>query len=186
VRRFATLLALGALTAGCDGSSPPERGASPSASSDAATTTLPPPPTTTAEAAPPPQPLRGLPRYTAGYESWTRLSAERIPPRDSDPHLGTKQVYASRPPRANGVYRYGSIVVKEARRPGKSFVGLVAAMRKVRGADPEHNDWVFVEWTRERRSDAFSETASGAVCTSCHVGAAESDYVWIAELGLTR
>jgi hypothetical protein len=186
VRRVATLLALGALTVGCDGSSPADPEASPPTSSEAATTPLPPPPTTTAEAAPPPQPLAGLPSYTAGYESWTRLNAEAIPPRDSDPHLGTKEVYVSRPPRANGVYRYGSIVVKEARRPGKSFVGLVAVMRKVRGADPAHNDWVVVEWTRERRTEAFDETASGAVCSSCHMGAAESDYVWIAELGLTR
>ena len=123
------------------------------------------------------EPLPGLPRWTAGYRRWTKLNAKPLPPRDSDPHLGTKDVYASRAPTA-GVYPVGTVVVKEAMRPERSFVGLVAAMRKVAGADPEHNDWVFVEWTRDAEAERFSELARGAVCTSCHVGAAEQDYVF--------
>jgi hypothetical protein len=62
-------------------------------------------------------------------------------------------------------------VVKEAVRPGADFIGLIAVMRKRRGADPEHNDWVFVEFTREAESARFGEIGSGSVCWSCHVGA---------------
>ncbi len=160
--------------------------------SEETTTAAPPSPTTTAAAATttpaaveePPAPLPGLPRFTAGYDEWPKLNGKRLPPRDSDPHLGTKQVYASKPARPGGVFPNGTIIVKEAARPGKDFVGLVAVMRKKPGADPAHNDWVFVEWTREAPDERFSEVASGAVCWSCHAGAAEHDYVWISELGL--
>ena len=50
-------------------------------------------------------------------------------------------------------------------------------MRKERGADPEHDDWIFVEYTRAAAGDRFGEVASGAVCWSCHVGA-QLDYVF--------
>jgi hypothetical protein len=123
------------------------------------------------------EPLPGLPRWTAGYRRWTKVNTKPLPPRDSDPHLGTKDVYASRAPRA-GVYAVGTVVVKEAMRPGKDFVGLVAAMRKVAGANPEHNDWVFVEWTRDAEAETFTELARGEVCTSCHAGVADRDYVF--------
>jgi hypothetical protein len=59
-------------------------------------------------------------------------------------------------------------------------------MRKGRGTDSEHNDWRFVEFTRDGKSDPFSETARGAVCWTCHMGAAQTDYVWIYTLGLAR
>lgn len=42
-----------------------------------------------------PAPLSGLPAYTAGFDSWTRLNKRPIPPRSSDPHLGTKNVYVN-------------------------------------------------------------------------------------------
>lgn len=137
--------------------------------------------TTTEEATPPPPPapeaLPGLPGWTAGYREWMRLNADPIPPRDSDPHLGTKQVYASRQ-RLRNAYPPGTVIVKEARRPGADFVGLVAGMRKVPGRNPDHNDWVFVEWTRESRDAPFTELARGAVCESCHSGVAGQDYVF--------
>jgi hypothetical protein len=59
-------------------------------------------------------------------------------------------------------------------------------MRKEQGADPAHNDWRFVEFTRDDRRDRFSETASGAICWTCHMGAAKTDYVWIYTLGLGK
>lgn len=136
---------------------------------------------TTTEEAPPPPPapeaLPGLPAWTAGYREWMRLNADPIPPRDSDPHLGTKQVYASSE-RLRNVFPPGTVIVKEARRPGADFVGLVAGMRKVPGSNPAHNDWVFVEWTRESRDARFTELARGAVCESCHSGVAPQDYVF--------
>ena len=134
--------------------------------------------TTTAEEQPKAMP--GLPAFTAGYSGWTKLNAKPLPPRDSDPHLGTKNVYASREPGSNGLFPNGTIVVKEGFRPGKDFIGLIATMRKRKGADPAHNDWVFVEWARDSENEPFSELARGAVCYGCHVGASKSDYVWTA------
>jgi hypothetical protein len=160
---------------------------------------LPPPPTApepTASTEPEPPPaateeqtkaLPGLPGYTAGYELWIRLDDKPIPPRPAgDAHLGTKKVYSSRPPRANGDFPDRTIIVKEAIRPGKDFLGLIAIMRKEEGADPAHNDWRFVEFTRGGRRDHFAETASGTICWTCHMGAAKTDYVWIYTLGLAR
>jgi len=118
----------------------------------------------------------GLPGWTAGYRRWTKLAAD-LPPRDSDPHLGTKNVFASKPP-ADGVFPVGTVVVKEGFRPGKDFVGLIATMRKVEGADPEHGDWVWIEWARDEPNAAFSELARDSVCWSCHVSAEDKDWVF--------
>jgi hypothetical protein len=153
----------------------PETTTAPEATAPAATTEE-----TTTEAAPPPKPKAppGVPGFVAGYRTWVKLNEAPIPPRDSDPHNGTKDVFASRERLANGRFPLGTIVVKEATRPGAAFIGLIAIMRKQRGADPEHNDWVFVEYTREAADAAFGEQAAGAVCWSCHVGARELDYVF--------
>ena len=51
-------------------------------------------------------------------------------------------------------------------------------MRKVKGADPAHNDWRFVEYTRSSASARFSQIASAAVCWTCHAGAKKTDYVF--------
>ena len=105
--------------------------------------------------------------------------AERraLPPRDSDPHLGTKNVYVSAEA-VDGVYPVGTMIVKEGFRPDKDFVGLIATMRKLEGENPEVNDWVFVEWAREEAGAPFTELASGGVCESCHGGVASQDYVF--------
>jgi hypothetical protein len=173
------------LLAACGGSSEPAVEPAPSTEPEAApapATTEPEVTTTEAEpepeAEPPPRSPPGTARWIAGYRDWPRLNAEPIPPRASDPHEGTKEVYASQPRRANGTFPYGTVVVKEAVRPGKDFVGLVAAMRKRRGANPEHSDWIFVEWVRDARGDRYRELARDAVCWSCHVGARELDYVF--------
>jgi hypothetical protein len=141
-----------------------------------------PPPTTTREL----RALSGLPPYTAGYRSWLKLNRNPIPPRASgDAHLGTKNVFASSK-RMDGRFPAGTILVKEAVRPGKDFLGLIAVMRKRQGSDPAHNDWQFLEFTRERRKARFSLTARDEVCWNCHMGAEETDYVWIYTLGLGR
>jgi hypothetical protein len=185
---LALLLALVVALAACGGE--PDPPSAPAAAPEPeTTTTTPPPPTgeattteeTTTEAAPPqPEPKAppGVPSFVAGYRDWAKLNDAPIPPRDSDPHNGTKDVFASRERLANGRFPAGTVVVKEATRPGADFIGLIAIMRKQRGADPEHNDWVFVEYTREAANAAFSEQAAGAVCWSCHVGARDLDYVF--------
>ena len=102
---------------------------------------------------PTPLPGAGLPRQVLGYQDWLRLNEDPIPPiEDGDAHLGTKDVYATpRADRSGGaiVYPDGTIIVKEATRPDTDFIGLVAVMRKEAGADPDHGDWVFVEYTRD-------------------------------------
>jgi hypothetical protein len=170
------LLVIGVLVfAGCGSD---EEAAPPAATGPPETVTAPPEvPGTTTEI---PAPLPGLPKSIAGYREWIKLNKASIPPRDSDPHLGTKEVYASKEMRSNGLFPNGTIIVKEATRPGKDFLGLIAIMRKERGADPAHNDWLFVEYTRESKSERFSKLASGAVCYGCHVGAEATDYVWTA------
>lgn len=133
------------------------------------------------EPAPEPEPepelLPGLPRQLAGYDRWTRLNAHPIAPRSPDSHEGTKNVYANEEA-AGGRYPDGAIVVKDAVRPAKDFVGLVAMMRKERGAQPDHNDWVWIEWVRDAPDEEFRQLARGAVCYGCHVGARETDYVF--------
>jgi hypothetical protein len=119
-----------------------------------------------------------VPAFVADYRDWIKLNDAPIPPRSSDPHNGTKNVYASKERLAGGRFPAGTIVVKDATRPGADFIGLIAIMRKERGADPAHRDWVFVEYTRDARNERFEETASGAVCWSCHMGALDSDYVF--------
>jgi hypothetical protein len=179
--RPVAVLALAAALGGCGGGTEPESrteaGSAPATTQPATTgpATEPEPPPTEAEA--PPEPDPGLPAWTAGYAEWSRLNAAPIPPRDSDPHLSTKNVYASRPA-TGGVFPPGTIVVKEGVRPGTTFVGLIAAMRKLAGANPEHDDWVFVEWSRNAAGDPFTKLAEGAVCESCHAGAAGGDYVF--------
>jgi hypothetical protein len=130
------------------------------------------------------EPLRGLPAYTAGFESWLRLNRLPIPPRSSDPHFGTKNVYVNQPRRriAPGgrqrfPYPYGTVIVKSATRQNQRHA-LVAVMRKVRGANRAHNDWVMVEFTRSSPRARYEKVASGRVCTGCHVQAKRRDYVF--------
>jgi hypothetical protein len=192
VRRLlllASSLALALSACGGDGSEPD---AAPAETTTAPETTTAAEPTTSAETTteesettteeeaepPPPRAPRGVPGFVAGYRTWTKLNDAPIPPRSSDPHNGTKDVYASRERRGSGRFPDGTIVVKEARRPGADFIGLIAIMRKERGADPAHGDWVFVEYTRDAPRERFQEIASGAVCWTCHAGALDSDYVF--------
>jgi Cytochrome P460 len=171
-----SLLALSACEGGADPVSQPPTETRESATTEETTTAE----TATEEAAlpPPAKAPPGIPGLVAGYREWVKLNDAPIPPRPSDPHNGTKNVYASKERRPSGRFPAGTIVVKEASRPGADFIGLIAIMRKERGADPAHGDWVFVEYTRDARNERFREQASGAVCWSCHVGALDSDYVF--------
>ncbi|HSC93074.1 MAG TPA: cytochrome P460 family protein [Gaiellaceae bacterium] len=121
------------------------------------------------------KPLPGLPAWTAGYTGWAKVNRAPIPPRASDAHRGTKNVFASRRAR-RGVYPVGTVIVKEVRRPGERHVGVVAAMRKLPGRKAHHG-WAMTEWTRSSTRDRFGILAQGAVCFGCHV-AAKPDYVF--------
>jgi hypothetical protein len=152
--RILALLVTAALLAACGSSDEEATPPQPAPTATSETTTEPPEvPGTTTEV---PAPLPGLPKSIAGYRDWIKLNKAPIAPRDSDPHLGTKEVYASKEMRSNGLFPNGTIIVKEATRPGKDFLGLIAIMRKERGADPAHNDWLFVEYTRDSRKYVFT------------------------------
>jgi Cytochrome P460 len=138
-----------------------------------------------AATAPAPRPLPGLPSYTAGFDRWLKLNRRPIPARPTDAHLGTKNVFVNRTRKRlapNGrqrfPYPYGSVIVKSIRRPGQSFVGVVAVMRKLRGRNPQHRDWVMIEYLRSSPRARFQEVASGAVCTNCHMQVRGRDYVF--------
>lgn len=149
-----------------------------------ATTTAPPEP----EPAPSPEPLAGLPPYTAGFESWDRLNAQPIPPDSAqtqrvgfDAHRGTKNVYVSVPRgrlTRGGDFPEGTILVKAARTDG--VITLAAIMRKIRGVDPDHGDWEFIEYKRASADATFATDSSltGETCWSCHQIAADTDWVF--------
>ena len=134
-----------------------------------------------------PAALPGLPADTAGYEGWLKLNAEPIPPAPGgDPHRGTKNVYVNQTREAiapNGEQQFpypdGTIVVKEATRPGKDFIGLIAVMWKEAGSDPDAGDWRFEEFLRGAPDADFRLAFEGGVCTGCHSGAAATDFVFV-------
>ncbi len=130
--------------------------------------------------------LPGLPEDVAGYETWLKLNAEPIPPvPGGDPHNGTKNVFVNKDrdtiaPDGEQQFPYpdGSIVVKEATRPNKDYIGLIAIMRKVEGSDPEHNDWEFIEYTRNAADADFTVLARDRICWGCHARVEDMDYVF--------
>lgn len=130
--------------------------------------------------------LPGLPEDVAGYERWLKLNAVPIPPAEGgDPHRGTKNVYVNQTretlaPNGEQQFPYpnGSVVVKEAYRPDKDYVGLIAIMRKGAGTDPDHNDWQFIEYTRNAPDAEFRVIASGGICWGCHAQVEDIDYVF--------
>lgn len=133
---------------------------------------------TLASAAGAARPQPGLPSWTAGYKSWTKLNARPIPPKAADAHRGTKNVYASkRRARGSRTFPVGTVIVKEIVRPGERFAGVIAAMRKQRGVRA-NNGWQMIEWERDGPGRRFTVLAQGRICTSCHVRAKRTDYVF--------
>ena len=130
--------------------------------------------------------LPGLPQDVAGYTQWLKLNADPIPPvPGGDPHNGTKNVYVNQTrdtiaPNGTQQFPYpdGSIVVKDAIRPGKDFIGLIAIMRKKDGVNPDHNDWEFIEYVRNAADAEFSVIAKDGVCWGCHARVKDIDYVF--------
>ena len=122
-----------------------------------------------------PKPLPGLPQWTAGYTAWAKVNRAPIPTRPSDAHRGTKNVYASKRAR-NGRYPVGTVIVKEVRRPGTSFVGVIAGMRKLPNRRA-NNGWEMIEWDRTSSRGRFGVLAQGGICYGCHIGA-KPDYVF--------
>ena len=130
--------------------------------------------------------LPGLPADVAGYTQWLKLNAAPIPPvPGGDPHNGTKNVYVNQTrdtiaPNGTQQFPYpdGSIVVKDATRPGKDYIGLIAIMRKKDGVNPDHNDWEFIEYVRNAADAEFRVIAKDGICWGCHARVKDIDYVF--------
>ena len=135
----------------------------------------------------PPAALPGLPDDIAGYDQWLQLNDQPIPPAPGgDPHNGTKNVYVNQTreviaPNGQQQFPYpdGTIVVKEATRPGKDFIGLVAVMWKEAGSNPDAADWRFGEFLRNAPDAEFRLAFEGGICIGCHSGVAATDFVFV-------
>jgi hypothetical protein len=120
-----------------------------------------------------------LPDDVAGYQSrCVRMNAQPIPPYESDPHRGMKNVYACNltPEQVASNERPfpdGTLIVKESTRVGEDFVWLVALARKQAGA------WQWDEYTRNfADEDLRHGLASASVCTDCHTRARSRDWIF--------
>lgn len=111
----------------------------------------------------------GLPSYTDGYATWPKLN--RKPVTTPGAHNGVKNVYASKPRRANRTFPNGTVIVKSIARPGaKGLPAQVAVMRKVRG------NWQWVEY--DLSGGRYGVLAKGQLCVSCHMQARANDWVF--------
>ena len=117
----------------------------------------------------------GIPAYVNGYAKWQRLN--RVPIRGgSSAHPATKNVYASKR-KAGARYPVGTIIVKAGMPPGKKWLSLIAAMRKIRGTT--NGGWRWEEFTRSSSTARFTKVGfpeSG--CAACHSQAKSNDFVF--------
>jgi Cytochrome P460 len=111
----------------------------------------------------------GLPAYTDGYATWTKLN--RKPVTTPGAHNGVKNVYASRARAANKRFPNGTVIVKSIAEPGaRGLAKQVAVMRKVQGR------WQWVEY--ELSGSRYGVLARGSLCSSCHMQARANDWVF--------
>jgi hypothetical protein len=117
----------------------------------------------------------GLPTYVTGYAGWPKVN--KAPIRGGSPaHQGVKHVYASKR-KVGRRYPVGTIVVKTASPPGKRWLSLVAAMRRVKR--DANGGWRWEEFTRTSPQGRFTKVRfpeSG--CAACHMQAKTNDYVF--------
>jgi hypothetical protein len=115
----------------------------------------------------------GLPSSTNGWQNWPKLN--RKPFRSTGPlssaHTGLKNVYASKR-KVGSTFPNGTVIVKTIVKPGTSYVGQFAVMRKVNGK------WAFIEYERSSAKARYTLLAKGQLCLSCHVMAKSNDYVF--------
>ena len=121
--------------------------------------------------------LPGIPRIFQAYRTWHKVNANPIRPTATTAHPGIKNVFASKR-KVKGRYPYGTILVKEGYPGGKKFLNLIATMRRIRGVDPKHGDWKYIEYTRSTPNERFTEIARDGVCWGCHVLAKKTDWVF--------
>jgi Cytochrome P460 len=115
----------------------------------------------------------GLPSYTDGWQKWQKVN--RKPFRSTGPlssaHEGLKNVYASKR-KVGRKYPNGTVIVKTIVKPGTTFVGQFAVMRKVAGR------WRFIEFQRSSKTARYTFLAQGQLCVDCHMQARSNDFVF--------
>jgi hypothetical protein len=115
----------------------------------------------------------GLPSYTDGYAKWQRINKKPFTSKGplSSAHTGVKNVYASRK-KVGARYPNGTVIVKTIVKPGTTYVGQFAVMRKVNGR------WRFIEYERSGPTARYTVLAQGQLCQSCHMQARANDFVF--------
>ncbi|MCF6153116.1 MAG: hypothetical protein E3K38_12670 [Candidatus Kuenenia stuttgartiensis] len=73
-----------------------------------------------------------------------------------------------------GRFPYSSLLIKENYTDDKKLF-LITVMYKVRGFNPDRNDWFWVKYTPEGEVKLEGKVS---VCIECHVGVADNDYVF--------
>lgn len=109
----------------------------------------------------------------AGYRRWLKFNQKPIQGRTHGlTNIYINQTRTAIAPQGKLVFPYpeGTIIVKEV-----LAEGVVAMMRKAKGADPAHNNWQWVEY----RADG-SMIGQDAACWNCHSGVKKNDYVFTA------
>ena len=111
----------------------------------------------------------GLPAYTNGYQKWPAEPQAVHAVWPSCAHGGRKNVYVSKR-KVGKRFPNGTVIVKTIVKPGTSYVGQFAVMRKVTGA------WRYVEY--ERSSATARYGARAGHLPGCHAQAKANDYVF--------
>lgn len=127
----------------------------------------------------------GLPEDITQYVTWTRLNAQRV--LTPSAHPVAKDIYAN-DAAADTLesdafpFAEGAILVKESLDPDSAQVAVISAMRKVAGFDPDNGDWQYGMFETSGDggfSGMWMNVEDGAMCSSCHVGAADSDFAFL-------
>ncbi len=115
----------------------------------------------------------GLPAYTNGWQAWPKINRKPFTSTGplSSAHAGRKNVYASKR-KVRGKYPNGTVIVKTIVKPGTTYVGQFAVMRKVKGR------WQYIEYERSGPRARYALLAQGQLCSSCHAQARANDYVF--------
>jgi hypothetical protein len=72
----------------------------------------------------------------------------------------------------------GAIIVKENYK-GDKTMAAIAVMKKVKGLDPEINDWYFAKYKPNGEVDKEEKISK---CTNCHGAVRENDYIYTGKL----
>ncbi len=75
------------------------------------------------------------------------------------------------------IFPPGSIIAKENYTPEEKLAALTI-MYKVKGYDPEHNDWFWAKYNYEKGKFVVDKAGKVAGCIKCHEGAKDVDYAF--------